>query len=164
MWKSVGPLRDPNQIENPSQSRNAGQSKSPQLLGRLDIEITLLKKLPKQAESSILSKSTRLNELSLTDDAFLPKTYTLRIERGNFSEPCYIGYPGAEKPRFALRLIFDNSPYPPRSEWKNPENGPDDSQFWNHTEFVSRPSPELAEHRSPMSIAIEREWGDCIVT
>ena len=104
-----------------------------------------------------------INELSLTDDAFRPKSYTVRIERGNFIEPCCIGYSSSESPRFALRLLFDKSPYPPRSEWKEPEGGPDGGQFWNHVEFVSRNSPDLIDKRKAMNDVSTGEWNNCII-
>lgn len=56
-------------------------------------------------------------------------------------EPCYVGISSSNEPEFLLRLVFDKSPYPPRSEWKKPEGGPDGGQFWDHKEFVSRRSP-----------------------
>lgn len=130
-WKNIE-SRDPSQIASSTQDENPG------LLGQLGLGITLAKRLPRRVESSILSESSIINELGLTDDAFRPKSYTVRIEQGNFIEPCYIGCPSLDRPRFALRLLFDKSPYPPRSEWRKPENGPDDSQFWHHKEFVSR--------------------------
>ncbi|KAH8812553.1 hypothetical protein F5884DRAFT_855850 [Xylogone sp. PMI_703] len=163
-WKSIkppDPVKPPSQIVEPS---NAGQNKGPKLLGQLDLEITLVKQLPQWARDSNLSKSTILNELSLTEDAFQPKLYTIRIEKGNFTEPCYVGYQGSYKPRFALRIVFEKSPYPPRAEWKKPEGGPDANQFWDHTEFVSRRSPELDKQGRAMNDIPSASWNSCAIS
>ncbi|KAI2465523.1 hypothetical protein F4781DRAFT_20980 [Annulohypoxylon bovei var. microspora] len=163
-WESIKPPRNPSQIAGiPSQTWSAAQNKGPQLLGRLDLEITLLKRLPKGAESSNLSKSTGANECSLTDDAFRPKSFTITIERGNFIEPSHVGYPSSNSSRFAFRLLFDKSPYPPRSEWRRPEDGPDDSQFWNHVEFVGRISPDLEKQGKAMNQE-SAGWSECAVS
>ncbi|KAI1098839.1 hypothetical protein F4804DRAFT_323625 [Jackrogersella minutella] len=164
-WRSIKPPRDPSQnVEISSRVASAAQHRSPQLLGQLNLKITLSKRLPQRVQSSILSKSTIINELSLEDDAFQPKSFTVRIEKGNFIEPCYIGYPNSDKPRFALRLLFDRSPYPPRSEWKMPEGGPDGGQFWDHIEFVSRPSPDLSKRGRAMNNVTTGEQNGCAVT
>jgi hypothetical protein len=106
-----------------------------------------------------------LNELGLTDDAFRPKSYTIRIEKGNFTEPCHVGYSSSyTPPRFALRLLFDKSPYPPRSEWRKPEGGPDSGQFWDHIEFVGRISPELEKQGRAMNDLPLAGWHSCAVS
>ncbi|EON68402.1 hypothetical protein W97_07726 [Coniosporium apollinis CBS 100218] len=74
----------------------------------------------------------RINESLLTDDAFLPKAYTLSLEKGKFLTPLdamrteEIQY----TPRFALRLVFDKSPYPPGHEWKELGGAPDAMKLW----------------------------------
>ncbi|KAL9087744.1 MAG: hypothetical protein Q9165_006511 [Trypethelium subeluteriae] len=57
------------------------QSKTPRLLGQLDLEITLTKRLPPKWATSILSQSSLVNEHSLEDDAFRPKLFVVRIEQ-----------------------------------------------------------------------------------
>jgi len=104
-----------------------------------------------------------INEALLTDDAFLPKTYSLRLEKGNFLTPCdeLSSFEDEFTPRFALRLAFDKSPYPPREEWKEPEGAPDAVKMWKWKAFVSRSSPELkllkkhGDNSTP--------WRDCVV-
>ncbi|KAI8959227.1 hypothetical protein F5Y11DRAFT_333834 [Daldinia sp. FL1419] len=163
-WKSLGSLGDSSEnIETPSQAASSAQGRGPRLLGQLNVEITLEKRLPESVRTTILSKSTIINELSLTDEAFRPKSYTLRIERGNFIEPCYVGFPSADKPRFALRLIFNKSPYPPRPEWRKPDGGPDGGQFWDHVEFVARVSPELSNEGKAMNDISAGVWDGCTV-
>ncbi|OAQ61197.1 hypothetical protein VFPPC_02201 [Pochonia chlamydosporia 170] len=162
-WKSI---KQVDRVEPSSQSVNTvsdAQSKNPRHLGQLNLQITLTKRLPQRARDSILSKSTIINELSLKDDAFQPKFYAVTIEKGNFIEPCRIGFSSSTASRFALRLLFDTSPYPPRSEWKNPEGGPDGGQFWDHREFVSRPSTELEKQGRAMNETSPTITGSCAV-
>ncbi|OAR00771.1 hypothetical protein LLEC1_06018 [Akanthomyces lecanii] len=104
---------------------------------QLHIEMKLTKRLPQKAQSSILTQSTLVNEYSLTDEAYKPKSYTVRVEKGRFMEPCRVGYADESAKDFNLRLVFDPSPYPPKPEWKSPERGVEDGQFWNHTHFVA---------------------------
>ncbi|KAI3320493.1 hypothetical protein HD806DRAFT_506601 [Xylariaceae sp. AK1471] len=160
-WKSSQP-RDSSHVAEAETDQN---NKHLQVLGQLHLEITLTKRLPQRVESSILSKSTIINEKSLTDGAFRPKSFTVTIEKGNFIEPCYVGYPSSDRPRFALRLLFDESPYPPRSEWKKPEGGPDGGQFFHHIQFVSRISPDLDNRTRAMNDASARgqNYG-CVVS
>ncbi|KAH0556557.1 hypothetical protein GP486_005584 [Trichoglossum hirsutum] len=159
-WKSIGPL---DRVEPPEMA-SATQNKGPHLLGQLNLEITLAKRLPRRVQNSDLSKSTMINELSLTDDAFRPKSYTVGIEKGNFIEPCYVGYSSSGRPRFALRLVFNESPYPPRPEWRNPERGVDEGQFWDHKEFVGRSSPELEKQGRAMNDLPPAGWNPCVVS
>ncbi|KAI1409889.1 hypothetical protein F5Y13DRAFT_169166 [Hypoxylon sp. FL1857] len=159
-WNSIVPSRDPGQVTSITQNRT-----SPQLLGELNLEITLTKQLPQWVQSSILSRSTLVNEYSLTDEAFRPKSYTIRIEKGNFMVPCCVGYVSSSKtPRYGLRMLFDKSPYPPRSQWREPEQGPDDCQFWDHIEFVSRPAPDLERQGQAMNDTYPRGWSECVVS
>ena len=141
----------------------ATQNETPRLLGQLDLEMTLTKRLPPPVESSVLTQSTLVNGGSLKDDAFRPKSYAVTIEQGNFKEPFYIGFPDSDNTRFALRLLFDKSPYPPRSEWKKPEQGPDGGPFWHHTEFVSRVSSDLGGQRKAMNDVSGSSWDNCVI-
>ncbi|KAI0378645.1 hypothetical protein F5Y04DRAFT_261265 [Hypomontagnella monticulosa] len=162
-WESIElPRHQSRSLATPSETKIAPTKKS-QILGRLRLKLTLTKRLPQHAASSILSQSTLVNEFSLTDDAFLPKSYTIKIEKGNFIEPCCIGYPNSDRPRFSLRLLFDKSPYPPRSEWKKPEGGPDGGQFWDHVEFVSRSSFDLEKREIAMNDVSPGRWNECVV-
>ena len=104
-----------------------------------------------------MGNSSKINDALLTDDAFLPKVYTLQLEKGRFrtqydrflpNEASWLDsakwlvekalYGGQKTaPWYAYKLTFDISPYPPRSEWKNTEGGgvPDAFKFWEWTEF-----------------------------
>jgi len=153
-WKIVEPLDQI--IDLKGDDRN----KSGTLLGQLNIEITLTTRQPLWMKSN---RSTALNEKSLTDDAFLLKTYTVRLEKGNFISPGMTGVrygpKGIEKnvfSRYVFRLLFDKSPYPPRSEWKHPRGGPDSNHFWERKEFVGRRSQELEEQAE--------KWNRCAIS
>ncbi|TVY32468.1 hypothetical protein LSUB1_G008834 [Lachnellula subtilissima] len=149
------------QITSPTSSLT--HTKPPQLLGQLTLEITLVKQIPQHARA-FLSQSTILNELGLTDAAFRPKSYTIRIEKGNFVEPCCIRGMSPSMPRFALLLLFDTSPYPPRVEWRAPEGGPDSNCFWEHRKFVGRDAPELRKSGRAMHDFLSEGWKSCVVS
>lgn len=153
-WKSI-------KSSNPAQDTASSWTRAPRLLGQLDIEMTLINQLPKCAEGTALSSRPNLNVETLIDDAFQPKSYTIRIEEGNFIEPCGAGYPNLEKQRFARRLLFDKSPYPPRSEWKNPDGGPDGGRFWEIKEFVAKESRDLRKQGRPMNDPSAAGWNRC---
>jgi len=152
-WKSIG-------VGQPVASATAAtrSNKSPQLMGQLNIEITLLRRMPQEVQP--WAKCV-FNELE--DTAFQPKSYSIRIEKGHFVRWCEAG--SKSPSRFRLRLLFDKSPFPPREEWMKPEGGPDSSQFWNITEFVSREDPELAKlGRAMNDPAPPGSWEACAVS
>jgi hypothetical protein len=143
-WRSIQPL---NHVEPPTQSTS--WNNGPRLLGQLDLETTLNKQLPQHFRSSCLANV--VNEHVLTDDAFKPKLYTVRIEKGDFMSPSSIGFSSKFEARFALRLMFDKSPYPSRSQWKNPDKGACCYPFSDFKEFVSRASPNVVHQRRAMN-------------
>ena len=79
--------------------------------------------------------------------AFLPKTYTVRLEEGHFrTQYDMLKLNDGKKiapwaPWYALRLVFDVSPYPPREGWKQ-TGVPDVFKFWEWNEFCSRAMPK----------------------
>lgn len=81
-----------------------------------------------------------MNEYHLTDDAFLSKMYTIKLDNGDFLSSALYGYDSSWTPKFALRLSFDRSPYPPREERKKSEGMPDGARMWERTDFCSRQS------------------------
>jgi hypothetical protein len=112
------------------------------LLGQINLNITLTKRLPAWAQKSS-RKFPFANEGSLTDDAFQPKSFTVRIEEGDFEIPSKAWVPskrahlssGKLSLDYKRRLVFDKSPYPPKSEWKKGSHGKD---LWDFKEFVSK--------------------------
>jgi len=159
-WKSIETSENTNEATTTVQKTGG-----PQLLGQLNLAITLIKRLPRQLDSQPGARDYVLNERGLTDEAFQLKKYTISIEKGNFIEPCYIGSSASklDRSRYELRLLFDRSPYPPRSEWIRPEGGPDSNQFWNIIEFVGRESSELKRGRAMNDNAGEG-WSSCTVS
>ncbi|PNY24992.1 Uncharacterized protein TCAP_05076 [Tolypocladium capitatum] len=107
----------------------------PNPVDQADIELTLTKRrIPGDAGF----ERYRINEALLTDDAFLPKTYLISLERGVFLAPFDAQATDNHHPytaRFAYRLSFDKSPYPPREEWREPEGAPDAIRFWEWKQF-----------------------------
>jgi len=112
------------------------------LISEFDIELTLTTRI-----HPILRKTrndyTLLNEQALTDAAFLPKNYTVRLEHGRFDDPStpWINWnspPFWFRPdKYALRLLFDKSPFPPSEEWNEEVRGiAKQCHFWEIKEFV----------------------------
>ena len=133
--------------------------KRPHLLAQFGMELTLTKRRTRPFQSGPLQHG-RINECCLTDDAFRPKTYTIRLEQGNFMTPAHARHrmENALTERYALRLLFDKSPYPPRHEWKEPDGGPDANQFWEWKEFAGRESAELKLQAKSSS-----RWSQCVI-
>ncbi|TRX96927.1 hypothetical protein FHL15_002233 [Xylaria flabelliformis] len=147
--------------KQPSKTNEEPRPNEPHLLGELELEITLTKRLPEWVSPQALKDYAKLNESSLHDDAFEPKLFKIRMERGHFMEPAYLSSRGAT--RYSLRLLFDKSPYPVRSEWRQPEGGPDSNEFWNHKEFVGRKNLDLEKQGRAMNDTSPRRWDECIV-
>lgn len=132
--------------------------RGPNLISQFEIEMTLTKQRsptypPQECD-------WRMNASLLSDDAFLPKSYTVKLERGKFITP-HDARRAKEipfTPRYTLRLIFDNSPYPPRHEWKDPVPGPDATKMWEWKEFCGRQLP-LTEHGDT-----DAWWSRCVVS
>ncbi|KAI9677317.1 MAG: hypothetical protein M1829_002660 [Trizodia sp. TS-e1964] len=139
----------------PPVARNAS-ARRPQLLGQLNVEITLERKLAPGAPEQ---HGKYLIEGVLCDAAFTPKSFCIRIEKGDFIEPGAIRLEGFSLDRYSLRLLFDKSPYPPREEWKEPQCGPDSLLFWEHAEFVARRQPGLKGKGMAMN---DRAWSSCV--
>ncbi|PSR81351.1 hypothetical protein BD289DRAFT_393570 [Coniella lustricola] len=141
--------------------KNVQKKGGPRTLGTLELVVTVKPQLPEKLDRQPGARAHVLNERGLTEDAFQPKRFTITVEQGNFVEPCYVGESSSFSSRYAFRLVFDKSPYPPRSEWKSPEGGPDSAQFWNITEFVGRQSDELKRGRAMNDVAAGGSWNYC---
>ncbi|PYH94040.1 hypothetical protein BO71DRAFT_399208 [Aspergillus ellipticus CBS 707.79] len=115
------------------------KSQKPQVLSEFDIELTLTQRRISGCET----KNYRINEALLTESAFEPKTYRVRLEKGKFLTQFDSMYAVSTRDsmRFALRLVFDKSPYPLREQWKEPDGAPDALRFWDWTEFCAREVP-----------------------
>lgn len=155
-WKA----RNPESLEQVVDLSNLGGSrKNPQLVSQFEIDLTLTKRRIPPANGPDKQK-WKINEDRLTDDAFRPKTYTVRLDKGNFLttyDSNYIKEPDWV-PRYALRLTFEPSPYPPRHEWKEDVCGVDTLKFWDYKEFCARASPELKRQAAGYAL-----WENCII-
>ncbi|KAK2871626.1 hypothetical protein FQN49_002998 [Arthroderma sp. PD_2] len=112
-WKATTP-------ELLNQVIDIGVTSKTQLLAELEIQMTLTKREHPMFESFKWKK----NEHYLIDDAFLPKTYNIRLEKGKFIAPLDRSDDGTipyNMPTYTVRLVFDKSPYPMRHQWKDPE-------------------------------------------
>jgi hypothetical protein len=133
-WKST--------IITPLDLTNASNdNKAPRLIGQLNLEITLTGDLPPESRKSH-GQSKLVNRGCLTDDAFRPKSFTINIEDGSFTTPIsrHSQPSRIDKHPYTKRLLFDTSPLPLESEWKNSGAkalfDPDGVQYWDYREFV----------------------------
>jgi hypothetical protein len=156
-WKAVDSTNleqvIPIPINNTNTNTNASINQSPSpLTSPFTLEITLQKRRIPSLQDARFDKH-KLNEKILTDAAFEPKTYTLRLEQGRFRTPHELLNDGKNCPDwvpwYALRLVFDTSPYPPRKEWKYADEQPvpDVYKFWEWKEFCTRELPKQAEEK-----------------
>ena len=107
---------------------------STQKLFKFGIEMTLTKRrIPKLGHMAM--EGYRINEELLSDDAFVPKTYSVCLERGNFLTQhdtlCEELLEGT--PRWGARITFDRSPYPSRETWKEEPY----EKFWEWKAFCA---------------------------
>ena len=144
-WKLLSPGAAEQDIDtsnenDPREKYNWAKNQKAVQVAKVDVEITLTKR-----RISTISEKPKINELLLTDEAFLPKQYTLRLEKGVFHpyELEKLRIP-EWSPTFGLRLTFDKSPYPTREEWKKPEGAPDAFKFWEWTMFLGRKIPKAS--------------------
>ncbi|KAI9787842.1 MAG: hypothetical protein M1816_007409 [Peltula sp. TS41687] len=157
-WKPQMPESLDQVVDDISSIGSTGKD-HPHLISQFDIELTLAKRrIPMMRRPD--TQKWRINESLLTDDAFLPKMYTLRLEKGNFLTPYDAMLPQEDQytPMFARRLAFDKSPYPPRHEWKEPAGAPDAMRMWEWKNFCGRQLPELK-----MQADEHTWWGNCVV-
>ncbi|RYP13636.1 hypothetical protein DL767_010646 [Monosporascus sp. MG133] len=141
-WRPVNPKSFDDVNLDIDNGADGGPSSS--VVAEFEIEITLTKRRPASWGPKV--ERLRINEHQLTEDAFVPKAYRVTLERGEFrSREDLSRFPASEMPvwaeRFALRLLFDKSPYPPRQEWKQPEGMPDANKVWEWKEFCGRRFP-----------------------
>ncbi|PWY93011.1 hypothetical protein BO94DRAFT_544062 [Aspergillus sclerotioniger CBS 115572] len=103
------------------------------LVSEFSIEITLTTRLPHE-----ITNRKIFNEGWLNDEAFRPKTYNIRLEQGRFRNQFDIMHNVRDGSQYALRLVFDPSPFPLDEEWNDRSNGPHVMKFWEWTEFNAR--------------------------
>jgi hypothetical protein len=118
--------------------------KAPLRLGQFELGITFTGRLPSWARTPKLAEvyPEGRNKLLFTEKAFQPKIFTVRLEKGNYilpwvidRNPTKIDKSTVYNTRYARRLMFDASPYPPKVEMKKTY----DYQSWTQ-EFVAHHS------------------------
>jgi len=143
-WKpvdetSASVLQRPVDQENPATEH---------IQATVDIELTLNKRRPERGYETTLPD---LNEVNLTTAAFRPKAYRLQMAKGQFTADkwfCFNNLPDSAEnngdakgieTRYELRVVFDNSPYPPLEEWAEQKNSVDKAirqhKFWEFRDF-----------------------------
>jgi hypothetical protein len=136
--------KDPNALQ---QSINLTSTNNSLLLDQFAMDLTLQKRRIARFNPRP-GVEYQINEKLLTDAAFQPKTYTIRLEKGRFRTQYDMQHDGKKiapwAPWYGLRLVFDVSPYPPREEWKQTDV-PDVFKFWEWNEFCSRVMPKEDE-------------------
>lgn len=121
----------------------------------LDVEITLTKRALENIPPGWV------NETNLFDTAFRPRIYKIELAKGRFYQPDWLIYEGkASKPSkdpkwwHALRLVFDQSPYPPLEEWKEdvdfgiPWRAANGNKWWEFRDFYAH--TEESDYQPPV--------------
>lgn len=83
------------------------------------------------------------------EDAFQAKNYTIRLEYGRFDQPNAVRCFSSSRPflyrgpKYALRLVFDKSPFPGPGEYKQVGSySAEEFRFWEYKAFVDKEVPE----------------------
>ncbi|KAK7981193.1 hypothetical protein PG989_013650 [Apiospora arundinis] len=108
-------------------------------LGIFDMEITLTTRVHPLLKDHF-QDGDLVNEKALTETAFIPKTFNIKLERGHFAEPALsmTKEQPFRGPKYQFRLVFDKSPFPPREEWTEGGRFPaEQCRFWDCKEFVA---------------------------
>jgi hypothetical protein len=140
-WKSI-PLPKADRVIETAKIE-ATANRKPQLLGKLNLEITLNTSVANSIIGGV-PPGPGPNERLLSDAAFRTRSFTVTIEKGNFTPDHWIEYKGSLKQRWGLRLLFDKSPYPAREGFKDLHGGPLglDDELAEITTFLARPLPD----------------------
>ncbi|PYH95069.1 hypothetical protein BO71DRAFT_449650 [Aspergillus ellipticus CBS 707.79] len=96
----------------------------PHLLAEFTLSLTLT---PRPITTRGPTDEYILNAERLFDTAFVPKTFTVRLEKGAFKT----AFEKAAGPvrswasSYMYRLVFDQSPFPEREEWRDQDDVPE---------------------------------------
>ncbi|KAM5436549.1 hypothetical protein MferCBS31731_005827 [Microsporum ferrugineum] len=96
-----------------------GEEKETRLLAEFDINLTLTKRRLTSIGPYYTDGAT-INGGRLEDNAFILRTFHVRLEKGSFIPITNIcdGKVYQFTKRYALRLAFDKTPFPPSAVWK----------------------------------------------
>lgn len=152
-WKKLS------DVDNTS-AESATDSRKPDILGTLGIEITLVRKRAKSSPTRAYGWPFSLERLesetchpkALLDAAFQSRAFTITIEKGNFSHDdkydwtCFYS-----SQRWGFRLVFDKSPYPAPEAWDQSEPGLCRVELFGHRKVaVAKELPKSAADVKPM--------------
>ncbi|KAI1506453.1 hypothetical protein F5X99DRAFT_364248 [Biscogniauxia marginata] len=106
------------------------------LLAEYNIELALTRRrIPSLGDS--VSEEALINEAHLKDAAFVPKTYTIRLEKGRF--PVSRNVSVWANWWYGRRIVFDKSPFPPLEEWKGPgKRTVEGNKFYDRVDFYDQ--------------------------
>lgn len=127
----------------------------PRLISRFNIELTLAKRCFPRLRENVQGR--KFNESLLVEKAFQSKIYTINLEKGIFKTP-YDVIEDENTQRYALRLVWEPSPYPPRDEWKSAQQSVEAFKFWEYKEFCGKNSEELRK------LTNRRSWESCAIS
>lgn len=113
------------------------EESDPQVLGEVDLDITLTTTVCRRYRH-LPPEKMRTNEHYLSDEAFRPREFKVRLERGCFSR--LWGFSDAKS---EFRIVFEPSPFPPCEMWKRPDRGPKAYKFWEWKTFVEGDASEI---------------------
>ncbi|KAK2831929.1 hypothetical protein FQN49_007028 [Arthroderma sp. PD_2] len=122
--------------------RASDEGNEPCLLTEFDLNLTLTKRAIPFSGTYPIPRHT-INEGRLEESAFVPRTFSVRLEKGSFISPHDMcdGRVFRTTRRYALRLSFDETPYPPTDTWKPDRLPLDPMQIEGWTAFYCEPMP-----------------------
>lgn len=115
-WENLGP-KALDQIIIDNNNNNKTSSKDLPQISQFDMKLTLTK-------HRISLRDDPDNRRQLTEAAFMPNTYTVRLETGIFLTPEIAKTPKnfPDTRMYTLLLAFNTSLYPPPQQWKDPHS------------------------------------------
>jgi hypothetical protein len=137
-WKStmIAPLK----LTTPPKDVD---DETPRLITELHLEMGLTGEVPPKDKQKFVKNPT-INKNHLTDEAFRPKFFNVRVEDGYFALPGEVDYPSsrlAHQKDWTKRLVFDNTPFPLESEWQEDAHcfvhNPEGRNYWDIKDFVA---------------------------
>jgi hypothetical protein len=144
-------------VTTPDQDQGTEKADGTRLFGQFDMEITLTKHLHPQGPEKEVEQYKYF-----TADVLRPRLFHVRLEEGKFPLPEDLSWTGpSAKTPYTKQLVFNSSPYPPESEWKESWvefwKDPDTKNFWDQTTFVNYCEYSEEFPAPPRSIGLEDE-------
>lgn len=143
-WENLGSkVLDQIIIEN--NNSNTSSKGLPQI-SQFDMRLTHTKRrIPLRDDPD---NRRQLNEHWLIEDAFMPNTYAVHLEKGIFLTPEVAKTPKnfPDTKRYTLCLVFNTSPYPPPHQWKDPLSYATSLKTQEWMKLGARPLPGVYKH------------------